>query len=164
MQDHCSRSPQGDGQFPAARAPRPVVVSAADRDAIFPELMIVPSRIGDVSVFEDRADYEEAAASAREMRDVTRLVDDFGWDPDGTADSYEITLSAGELARLVYRLQTQTARALADEIPEAQETELPYRESLRAIAANGAILTKLDDAASAWQSTPSAGRGMGEGV
>lgn len=148
MQDHCSRSPQGDGQIAAARSSRAIVVSRQQRDAIHSELLISLTRIGDVSILVDRGEYDEAAELAQEMRDVTRMLDDLGWDarPDEREAEFEITLGAADLARAVYQLQVRASGALVSEIPEAQATEMEYRDSLRAIAAYGAILTQLDRA------------------
>ncbi len=158
MQDHCSRSPRGDGQFPAAQMPHGLIVSGDIRDAIHPELMIALSVVGDIWISQDQGAHVEAASRARELRDVTRLLDDFGWDPEGDASEYQITLGAAELTRVVGRLQLRTAAALEEEIPEARASELPCRDSLRAIAAYGAILRLLGEA------TKPAVLGRGEGV
>lgn len=148
MQDHCSRSPQGDGQIPAARTVRGLIVSADIRDAIHPELMIALSVVGDIWISQGQGAHLEAASRARELRDVTRLLDDFGWDPEGgDASEYEITLGAAGLTRAVGRSQLRTAAALEEEILEARASEQPYRDSLRAIAAYGPVLRLLGEGA-----------------
>jgi hypothetical protein len=65
MQDHCSRSPYGDGRIPAARTPRGVVVSAEVRDAIHPELTVALIRVGDIAIAQDRGEHLDAAGRAR---------------------------------------------------------------------------------------------------
>jgi hypothetical protein len=56
-----------------------VVVSADVRDAIHPELTVALGVVGDIAIAQDRGEHLEAAERARELRDVTRLLDGLGW-------------------------------------------------------------------------------------
>jgi hypothetical protein len=127
-----------------------VVVSRQHRDAVHPELFSALSRLGDVCTLLNRDEHAAAQRLSIDMRRVMALLDAFGWAPEVEEQEFEIAMDAVELAHTIFLLQTQTAGVLTIEIREAQETELEYRGSLRAVAAYGAILTQLDGPVSAW--------------
>lgn len=146
MQDHCSRSPVGDGQLPGVQAPRAVVVTGQHRDAIHPELLTALTRLSDVLMLAERGDYADARRTAADMRSVMSLLDHLGWDPEESSDRFEIPMERAELARAVVFLQGVTASALCAEIEDAQEASRAYGGSLRALTTYGAILAQLDTA------------------
>lgn len=128
-----------------------VVVSRQHRDAIHPELLTALTKLSDVWLLLNRDDYAGARKLSLEQRGVLALLDALGWEPEAEEEEFEVAMDAVELARTIFLLQTQTAGVLTVEIREAQETELEYRGSLRAVAAYGAILTQLDGAVSSWR-------------
>lgn len=150
MQDHCSRSPAGDEEVPGARRRVPVIVSRQHRDAIHTELLTALTRIGDVWLLAERGDHREAQRTSRDLRGVTWLLDDLGWDPETDGDEFAITMRPPELAAVIYMLQSQTAGLLTGEIEDVELARTLCGRSLHAIAAYGVVLTQIGEAVGAW--------------
>lgn len=128
-----------------------VVVSRRHRDVIHDELLAALTRIGDVWLLAQRGDYADAQRTSRELRGVTWLLDDLGWDPEAEGEEFEITMRPPELAAVIYLLQSQTAALLKGDIADAEATRRLCGRSLHAIAAYGVVLTQIGEAVGAWR-------------
>ena len=63
--------------------------------------------------FGEQRDYETAAKLGRAYRADLRLLEDIGWDPEDSGESFPLTMTAGELVPLLQRLREEARELLA---------------------------------------------------
>jgi hypothetical protein len=121
----------------------PITITRAQRQAIYPELVLDLSGVGDIAIELDNGNYEKAQRFRREFEDNMRLLDDLGWDADPPREHFEITVPAEQLARALSRLHQLAADALADHVRPDAEEQGQAEQKVAACAAYNSILAEL---------------------
>src|SRR4051794_34290933 len=81
-----------------------VVVTAAQRDALHADIVLAMTELSDISMLLNAGRGEEARGIwRRRLATEIRLLDDLGWEAQGTEDSYTLTLDRDELAAYARR-------------------------------------------------------------
>ena len=108
-----------------------IEISAAHRDALYDQILIRLSGIGDVWLAVLAEDFDTASRLGREYSDDLRLLgDDLGWG-EGHARSIELTAPPDVLRRVFRRLRETAASQRQSEEPEwAEIRELQHRNLL----------------------------------
>jgi hypothetical protein len=125
-------------------------LSRDQRDAIYGEVMVDLSSLGDLYLFLQEQDYDKAREYRRRHEQNLRVLDDLGWEVEpepepGSGDEFEITMPTGELVDMLRRLNEsagQTIHRHVVEPIEATEAEITLR-AVRAQTAYTDILGQL---------------------
>lgn len=100
-----------------------ITITAAQRDALYGQILDHLSGIGDVWIAVSQEDYETADRLGREYSDELRLVlDDLGWG-EGTGEDIELRTAPDVLRRVFKRL--------LDLIANRREAEMALRIEVR---------------------------------
>jgi hypothetical protein len=82
-----------------------ITITAAQRDALYEEIYVSLSGIGDVWLAADAGDYDKAAELGRNYSDDLRLlIDDLGWG-EGSGETVELITPPAVLRRILGRLR-----------------------------------------------------------
>ena len=122
-----------------------ITINRQQRDAIYGELMVDLSSLGDLYLFLHDRDYNKAREYRRRHEQNLRLLDDLGWEVEPDRDEFEITMEPGALADTLRRLNEtagQTIRSHVVEPIEATEAEITLR-AVRAQTAYTHVLAQL---------------------
>jgi hypothetical protein len=126
----------------------PITITRAQRQAIYPELLVDLSGVGDIIIELDNGDYETAQRFRREFEDDMRLLDDLGWEPDPPGEHFELTVAPDQLGRALSRLHQLASDALADHVRPDTEEQRQAERKVVACAAYNSVLAHLADTAS----------------
>jgi hypothetical protein len=121
-----------------------ITITRAQRDAIYGELLVELTAVGDIYIVLDRGDYEKARRLREHFVEDMRLLDDLRWEPSPTCEYFEITFPAERLACLMGRLHQLASEALTAHVgrPDDDERLLAERK-VAACAAYGSVLSQL---------------------
>jgi hypothetical protein len=116
-----------------------LTVTAAQRDALYDQILDRLSGIGDVWLAVSREDYDVAARLGRAYSDDLRLlIDDLGWG-EGRGSSVELSTPPDVLRRALTRLRDAAAshdasqRELRDELRESEQRDRLVMEACRRV-------------------------------
>jgi hypothetical protein len=123
-----------------------VKINQAQREAIYAEAILALSGTGDIRIELDNLDFESARRHRRRFEDVMRMLDDIGWEPDATADGFELTMPRDQLIRAVRDLNESAGATLHTDIVEPMERREATVRTLAAQTAYGDVLAQAADA------------------
>ncbi|HEV7482506.1 MAG TPA: hypothetical protein VGO13_05345 [Solirubrobacterales bacterium] len=122
----------------------PVTITAAQREALYTQVLDHLSGIGDLWLAIESREYEKAGTLGHAFADDLRLLlEDLGW-PDHSdlpADgSVELTMPVEDLKRVIERLRDEASQLYADTLPRSgDDREVLHRTDL-AVEACGRVL------------------------
>jgi hypothetical protein len=120
-----------------------ITISRQQRDAIYQEIMLDLTGVGDIFHALNGGDYEKAREYRRRFEDDMRLLDDLGWEPGQEADEFELTMPRGDLARALGRLNASAQSMLHTHIVEPIEERRYAERALIAQGAYGDVLAQI---------------------
>jgi hypothetical protein len=120
-----------------------ITISGDQRDAIYQEIVLDLSGVGDIFHALNGADYEKAREYRRRFEDDMRLLDDLGWEPEQEADEFELTMPRVDLARALGRLNAGARSMLHSHIVEPIEERRYAERALVAQSAYGDVLAQI---------------------
>jgi hypothetical protein len=121
----------------------PITITRAQRQAVYPDLVLDLSAIGDIIIELDNGDYAAAQRFRRQFEDDMRLLDDLGWEPDPPGEHFEITMAADQLARVMRRLHQSASDAVASHIARPADEDRLAEQRVVACAAYNSVLAQL---------------------
>jgi hypothetical protein len=121
----------------------PITITRPQRDAIYGELLVDLTAIGDIYVELDNGNYDTAKRYRREFEDDLRLLDDLGWEPEAPGEQFEITVPADQLVRVMERLHRLASNALATHVRRPEDDECLAERKVVACGAYGSVLAQL---------------------
>ena len=121
-----------------------LTITAAQRDALYDQILDRLSGIGDIELALHKEDYETAERLGQEYCDDLRLLlDDLGFG-EGSGEPVELSSPADVLRRVLPRLRQLAERHAASQEPEWVEVN-ELRERNRLVSeACGTVLDALD--------------------
>ncbi len=120
-----------------------ITINREQRDAVYQEIMLDLSGVGDIFHALNGDDYEKAREYRRRFEDDMRLLDDLGWEPEQEADEFELTMPRADLARALRRLNASAGSMLHSHIVEPIEERRYAERALVAQGAYGDVLAQL---------------------
>ncbi|HEY0319185.1 MAG TPA: hypothetical protein VGC49_12945 [Solirubrobacterales bacterium] len=122
-----------------------ITITAEERDALYDQILIRLSGIGDVWIALEAKNYELADRLGREYSDDLRLVlDDLGWG-EGSGESLELTTPAEVLRRVFRRLRDTALSRQAVEERERAEARTSEERNRRLLNTCRRVLTDLEE-------------------
>jgi hypothetical protein len=125
----------------------PVMITRAQRDAIYQMVITHLTGIGDVWLSVKRRDFADAKEMGRKFAEDLRLLEDLGWPEDIERETVTLTMPPGELTRTLARLHKDAAGALGVYVSRPKEDEEFAQRDLAASEALGEILGRLAEPA-----------------
>ena len=122
-----------------------ITINKAQREAIYAEAILALSGTGDIRIELDNGDFDSARRHRRRFEDVMRLLDDIGWEPDATAEDFELTMPRDQLSREMRDLNECAHATLHTDIVEPMERHEATVRTLAAQTAYGDILGQAAD-------------------
>jgi hypothetical protein len=123
-----------------------IKLNSAQRDAIYAEAVLALSGTGDIRIELDNGNFDSARRHRRRFEDVMRLLDDIGWEPDATAEDFELTMPRDQLVRAVRDLNESAGATLHTDIVEPMERQEATVRTLAAQTAYGDVLAQAAQA------------------
>ena len=123
-----------------------ITINSAQRDAIYAEAILALSGTGDIRIELDNGDFVSARRHRRRFEDMMRLLDDIGWEPDITAEDFELTMPRDQLIRAVRDLNESAGATLHTDIVEPMERREATVRTLAALTAYGDVLAQAANA------------------
>ncbi len=120
-----------------------ITINREQRDAVYQEIMLDLSGVGDIFHALNGDDYEKAREYRRRFEDDMRLLDDLGWEPERDAYEFELTMPRADLARALRRLSASARSMLHTHIVEPIEERRYAERALVAQGAYGDVLAQL---------------------
>lgn len=125
-------------------------ITREHRDAIYGEVMVDLSSLGDLYLFLQEQDYDKAREYRRRHEQNLRLLDDLGWEAEpelepGSGDEFEITMPTDELVDMLRRLNESAGQTVQRHVVqpiEATEAEITLR-AVHAQTAYSDVLAQL---------------------
>jgi hypothetical protein len=121
----------------------PVTLTRQQRDVIYGQLLVELTAIGDIYIALSNGDYDTAKRYRRQFEDDLRLLDDLGWEPDPSAQQFEITMERHDLARSVARLHQLATEAVGEHLRRPTDNDLAAERQVVACQAYADILSQL---------------------
>jgi hypothetical protein len=134
-----------------------IAIDRKQREAIYEEVTDHLSGLGDVHITLRQGDHATAQRLRREFDQDLRLLDDLGWAEDDSRESFELTMQADELTRVIRRLHDYTASALRVHVLREKEDEEIAARQVAACAAYGTLLARLAEHGTAGVADETAG-------
>jgi hypothetical protein len=134
-----------------------IAIDRKQREAIYEEVTDHLSGLGDVHITLRQGDHVTAQRLRREFDQDLRLLDDLGWAEDEPGESFELTMPADELARVIRRLHDYTASALHTHVLREKNDEQIAARQVAACAAYGTLLARLAEQEAAAATNATAG-------
>ena len=128
-------------------------ITAAQREALYVQVLDHLSGIGDLWLAVDAGEYEKADSLGHAFADDLRLLlEDLGWPDraDRPADgSVELTMEPEDLRRVIGRLRDEAAVLYADTLPRSGDDKEVLRRTELAAEACGRVLCEIGQEGSA---------------
>jgi len=121
----------------------PLMITRAQRDAIYEIVISHLTAIGDVWLCVERREFAEAKKMGREFAEDLRLLEDLGWSETIDRDTVALTAAADELTQTLARLHRRAARALGVYVSRPKADEELAQRDLAASETLGQILGEL---------------------
>ncbi len=122
-----------------------IAITRAQRQAIYPDLVLDLTAVGDIYIELDNGDYATAQRFRRQFEDTMRLLDDLGWEPDPPGEHFEITMAPEQLARAMGRLHQLASGALAEHVARPADEDRLAERQIVACGAYASVLGQLAD-------------------
>jgi hypothetical protein len=122
-----------------------IAITRAQRQAIYPELVLDLTAVGDIYVELNNGDFATAQRFRRQFEDTMRLLDDIGWEPDPSGERFEITMAPEQLARAMGRLYELASGALAGDVARPADEDRVAEREVVACGAYASVLGQLAD-------------------
>jgi hypothetical protein len=120
-----------------------ITISREQRDAIYQELVLDLSGVGNIFHALNSDDYGKARQYRRRFEEDMRLLDDLGWGPEQDADEFELTMPNPDLAGALRRLNDSARALLHTHIVEPIEERKYVERALIAQGAYGDVLAQI---------------------
>lgn len=118
-------------------------INAAQRDAIYQQILDHLSKAGDLALLVERNDLGAARRLAREVTDELQLVlDGIGWG-EASDDNVDLDLPAEQLRRTFSRLRERAVEQREASSQELAETQTPYDRALIVIETCDQVLASV---------------------
>ncbi|NLT05160.1 MAG: hypothetical protein GXY03_02500 [Solirubrobacterales bacterium] len=119
-----------------------VRLSREQRDAIYGEILVDLTAVGDIYLKLSEGDIDGAWRVRQRVEDDMRLLDDLGWEAEVDQEVFEVSMPAAQLARAVAHL-AECAQSTVREhvIDPMQQTDLVVRATT-AQTAYGQLLSQ----------------------
>ena len=122
----------------------PLIITRAQRDAIYEVVVTHLTGIGDVWMSVDRREFATAERLGRAFaEDLRLLVEDLGWADTIDRETVALTVPPDELTRALARLHKDAAGSLGTYVSRPKDDEELAERDLAASAALGEILSLL---------------------
>jgi len=121
----------------------PVIISRAQRDAIYEMVINHLTAIGDVWLSVDRREYATAKPMGREFAEDLRLLEDLGWAETIDRETVGLTQPPDELTSALARLHKDASGSLGTYVSRPKDEEELAQRDLAASEALGEILSRL---------------------
>jgi hypothetical protein len=122
-----------------------LAITTEQRDAIYEEVLIDLSGIGDLVLLLDRGEHEAARDHGQRFIEDLRLLDDLGWmpGPGDRRDEFVLTMPPAELARALRRLNDNAATVVYRHVVMPIEEREQTQRAVTAMAAYSDLLAQL---------------------
>jgi hypothetical protein len=121
----------------------PLVITRAQRDAIYEMLLTRLTGIGDVWISVHGGDFGTAKRLGRDFAEDLRLIEDLGWTETTDRETVALTVPPDELTRTLARLHQDAAGSLGTYVSRPKDDEERAQRDLAASEALGEILSQL---------------------
>jgi hypothetical protein len=121
----------------------PLIITRAQRDAIYELVMDHLTGIGDVWLCVERREYATAKRLGREFYGDLRLLEDLGWAETIEDETVALTVEPGELSRALARLHRDASGSLGTYVSRPKDEEELAQRDLAASEAVGEVLSQL---------------------
>ncbi len=120
-----------------------ITISRDQRDAIYQEIMLDLTGVGDIFHALNSDDFAKARQYRRRFEEDMRLLDDLGWEPEREAEEFELTMPGPDLAGALRRLNDSARAMLHTHIVEPIEERRYAERALIAQGAYGDVLAQI---------------------
>jgi hypothetical protein len=120
-----------------------ITIGRRQRDAIYGEVVVDLSGVGDIQIALDDGDFDAARRFRRRFEEDMRLLDDIGWEPDPEGEEFVLSMPAVQLASALRRLSENARAILHGHIVRPIEESEQVQRTLAAQAAYGDLLGQL---------------------
>jgi hypothetical protein len=121
----------------------PVIITRAQRDAIYEVVVTHLTRIGDVWLSVDRREFATAKRLGRAFAEDLRLLEDLGWAETVDRETVALTVPPDDLTRTLARLHKDAAGSLGTYVSRPKDDEQLAQRDLAASEALGEVLSQL---------------------
>lgn len=121
----------------------PLIITRAQRDAIYELVVNHLTGIGDVWICVGRREFATAERLGREFAEDLRLLENLGWTPTVDRETVALTVPPDELTRTLARLHKDAAGSVGTYVSRPKDDEELAQRDLAASEALGEILSQL---------------------
>ncbi|MBK5220259.1 MAG: hypothetical protein JJE35_10815 [Thermoleophilia bacterium] len=121
-------------------------ISSEQRAALYEQTRNHLAALGDVFIALERDDDPAAAERlGRQFADDLRLLGDLGWDRSDDCSSFNLTMSALDLRRVLMRLQAEAEGGVTEPVEERRAREEEAQAAAAFVAARNTCREILDN-------------------
>lgn len=121
-----------------------ITITAAQRDALYEDVLTHLSGVGDLWLTIEREDYEAADRLGREFADdLTLILDDLGWGAE-SSESIELTTAPDVLHRVFAQLRARAERHAQTEQEAISELREEHSRAQFVVDTCDKVLAALD--------------------
>ena len=121
----------------------PVIITRAQRDAVYELVITRLTAIGDVWLSIKRGEFADARQMGREFAEDLRLLEDLGWAETIDRETASLTQPLQELTRTLARLHKDASASVGTYVSRPKDEEELAQRDVAACEALGEILTRL---------------------
>lgn len=123
-----------------------IELTREERDAVRNEILTSLTEVSDFITYLDHGEIAKARRVSDKFHEYVALLDDLGWDADDARESFEVTVPAEELARLLPTLRLEVAGTLTTDILQAQFNQRGMERTALASAVFSRLAQEVDAA------------------
>jgi hypothetical protein len=121
----------------------PVIITRAQRDAVYELVITRLTAIGDVWLSIKRGEFADARRMGGEFAEDLRLLEDLGWAETIDRETASLTQPLQELTRTLARLHRDASASVGTYVSRPKDEEELAQRDVAACEALGEIVTRL---------------------